>query len=167
MNEKKNKMKDIKIKDNEQLKEDIRKLSENKLKIINGRNNNTINDLNKLDNNNFTNRTTVTFKEKNKNNIDIKIKKEYPLDLNCVIFLSFNEIKSKIKFFFKKLGFFYSEKNETIKINKGNSNIEFNIYKFDFKNSFYLNVKIKSKDIKKDKDNIRKLLNILNNNKMK
>ena len=167
MNEKKNKMKDIEIKDNEQLKEDIRKLSENKLKIINGRNNNTINDLNKLDNNNFTNRTTVTFKEKNKNNIDIKIKKEYPLDLNCVIFLSFNEIKSKIKFFFKKLGFFYSEKNETIKINKGNSNIEFNIYKFDFKNSFYLNVKIKSKDIKKDKDNIRKLLNILNNNKMK
>ena len=114
------------------------------------------------------NKTNVTFCDKNKSKKYVNIKDNVPIDLNCIISLPFNEIKSKIKSYFKKLGYFYTEKENIIKIKRGNTNDEISIYKFNGNNNvFYLSIKIKTQETGKEKENIKKLLKILNHSNNK
>ena len=161
----KNKKKEISVKDKEKLEKNVWKLSQKKIKVINNENNRRNIFYKNIDIN--QNKTNMTFSGKNKYEKYIKLKDNIPIDLNCIINLPLDLIKSKIKSHFKKLGFFYIEKNNDLKVKKGNSNIEINIYKLDEgkNNIFYLCTKIKSNEMKKIKENIRKILLILNFNK--
>ena len=164
-----NKSVDIAIKDNKKLKEEVWKLSDKKSKkeIKKEINDEKIyrNEITFLNNNENTNKSNITFSE-NKNKKLAKSKINFPIDLNCLINLSLSEIKSRIKSYFKKFGFFYNEKDNTIKIKKVNTSIEIQICKLDEeKNLFYLKIKLKSNEMKKSKEKIMKLLTILNHNK--
>ena len=164
-----NKSVDIAIKDNKKLKEEVWKLSDKKTKkeIKKEINDEKIyrNEITFLNNNENTNKSNITFSE-NKNKKLAKSKINFPIDLNCLINLSLSEIKSRIKSYFKKFGFFYNEKDNTIKIKKVNTSIEIQICKLDEeKNLFYLKIKLKSNEMKKSKEKIMKLLTILNHNK--
>ena len=63
-----------------------------------------------------------------------------------------------MKTYFKKIGFFYSEKENMVKANRGSSVFEILLYKFMSMNNIYLNVKIKSNELKKDRNIMRKLI---------
>ena len=134
---------------------------------------NTKNENNKLSRNNnlnneinsslSLNKINMTFSDKNQTKKYIKIKNDFPIDLNCVIYLPLDDIKHKIKIYFKKIGYFYTDKYNLIKIKRGNTNNEIIIYKIEGDNDiFYLNIKIKSNELKKEKENMKKLLSILN-----
>ena len=101
----------------------------------------------------------------NKKNISKDIMKEVkdniPYDLSCVLGSNITEIKTKMKTYFKKIGFFYSEKENMVKANRGSSVFEILLYKFMSMNNIYLNVKIKSNDLKKDRNIMRKLIILL------
>ena len=167
----KNKKKEIEVKDNDKLRNEVWKLSDKKIKLLNNenisRNDNQLTTLNnKKDLDISMNKTNVTFCDKNKSKKYINIKDNVPIDLNCIITLPFNEIKSKIKSYFKKLGYFYTEKENIIKIKRGNTNDEISIYKFNGNNNaFYLSIKIKTQETGKEKENIKKLLKILSHSK--
>ena len=168
----KNKKKEIEVKDNDKLRNEVWKLSDKKIKLLNNenisRNDNQLTTLNnKRDLDISMNKTNVTFCDKNKSKKYVNIKDNVPIDLNCIISLPFNEIKSKIKSYFKKLGYFYTEKENIIKIKRGNTNEEISIYKFNGNNNvFYLSIKIKTQETGKEKENIKKLLKILNHSKI-
>ena len=166
-----NKNKDIAINNNEKIKNEFNKLNDKKINKELNKEKIYRNELTFLDDNVNTiksNKSNITFSEKNKNKKKNKNKIDFPIDLNCIINLSFSEIKSKIKSYFKKIGFFYNEKDNIIKIRKGNTNIEIQIYKFnEDKNLFYLKIKLKSNEMKKDKEKIAKLLTILNHSKFR
>ena len=166
-----NKNKDIAINNNEKIKNEFSKLNDKKINKELIKEKIYRNELTFLDDNVNTiksNKSNITFSEKNKNKKKNKNKIDFPIDLNCIINLSFSEIKSKIKSYFKKIGFFYNEKDNIIKIRKGNTNIEMQIYKFnEDKNLFYLKIKLKSNEMKKDKEKIAKLLTILNHSKFR
>ena len=168
----KNKKKEIEVKDNDKLRNEVWKLSDKKIKLLNNenisRNDNQLTTLNnKKDLDISMNKTNVTFCDKNKSKKYVNIKDNIPIDLNCIISLPFNEIKSKIKSYFKKLGYFYTEKENIIKIKRGNTNDEISIYKFNGNNNvFYLSIKIKTQETGKEKENIKKLLKILNHSKI-
>ena len=166
-----NKNKDIAINNNEKIKNEFNKLNDKKINKELNKEKIYRNELTFLDDNVNTiksNKSNITFSEKNKNKKKNKNKIDFPIDLNCIINLSFSEIKTKIKSYFKKIGFFYNEKDNIIKIRKGNTNIEIQIYKFnEDKNLFYLKMKIKNNEMKKDKEKIAKLLTILNHSKFR
>ena len=166
-----NKNKDIAINNNEKIKNEFNKLNDKKINKELNKEKIYRNELTFLDDNVNTiksNKSNITFSEKNKNKKKNKNKIDFPIDLNCIINLSFSEVKSKIKSYFKKIGFFYNEKDNIIKIRKGNTNIEIQIYKFnEDKNLFYLKIKLKSNEMKKDKEKIAKLLTILNHSKFR
>ena len=166
-----NKNKDIGINNNEKIKNEFSKLNDKKINKELNKEKIYRNELTFLDDNVNTiksNKSNITFSEKNKNKKKNKNKIDFPIDLNCIINLSFSEIKSKIKSYFKKNGYFYNEKDNIIKIRKGNTNIEMQIYKFnEDKNLFYLKIKLKSNEMKKDKEKIAKLLTILNHSKFR
>ena len=166
-----NKNKDIAINNNEKIKNEFNKLNDKKINKELNKEKIYRNELTFLDDNVNTiksNKSNITFSEKNKNKKKNKNKIDFPIDLNCILNLSFSEIKSKIKSYFKKIGFFYNEKDNIIKIRKGNTNIEIQIYKFnEDKNLFYLKIKLKSNEMKKDKEKIAKLLTILNHSKFR
>ena len=158
----KNKKKEISIKDNEQLRKEVWKLSDKK--ESNEKNSRNIVTSNTGINSTISvNKTNMTFSGKNKSKKYIKIKKDFPIDLNCVINLPFDEIKYRIKLYFKKAGFFSTEKGNVIKVKRGNTNIEIILYKLEGENNFfYLSTKIKSNELKKEKENLRKLIYMLN-----
>ena len=159
----KNKDKEISIKDKEKFNEEIDKFSDKKIRTTNNKTRNSLNTNSSLKSSiRDNNKTNMTFSDNQIN----KIKNNFPFDLNCIINLPFTEIKSKIKSFFKKIGFFCTEKGNTIIFKKWNTNIEIIINKFDDENKFfYLSTKIKSKEIKKEKEIIKKLILTLNNTK--
>ena len=91
-----------------------------------------------------------------------EVKYNTPIDLNCILGSNIIEIKTKMKNYFKKIGYFYSEKENVVKANKGSSVFEILLNKFMPMSNIYLNVKIKSNDLKKDRHIARKLVNYLN-----
>ena len=180
------KKKDIAIKDNEKLNKEIWNLNNKKNKV-----NSSVLDvnLNKLDINNEDNeknknihlnntqiilssdntdnklnKTTMNVFKKNINKEGTKfIKDNIPIDLNCLVNLTINEIKSRTKIFFKKFGFFYSEKDNIMKATRGGTIIEMTLFKLsDESNNIYFNTRIKTSDYKKEREILRKLLNSLN-----
>ena len=164
INNTKNQKKEISIKNNEQLIKEIWELND---KNTNNENNsrNIITSNTGINSTVSMNKTNMTFSGKNKSKKYIKIKSDFPIDLNCVIDLPFDEIKYRIKLYFKKAGFFYTEKGNIIKVKRGNTNIEIILYKLQGENNFfYLSTKIKSNELKKEKENLRKLISILNTN---
>ena len=110
---------------------------------------------------------TNTFNKKNNpnNNYDNlqELKDLYPIDLNYVLFLPLNIIFDKTKKCFKKYGYFYNEKNNVIKASKGSSNIVIKLYKLPYlkEGNIYYSVKIKSKNLKKDKLFIKEIISNL------
>ena len=181
------KKKDIAIKDNEKLNKEIWNMNNKKNKLntsvsdvninkieINSTENDKKNKYNNLNNTqiqlNFDNnesklnKTTINVSKKNSNSNGLKeFKENIPIDLNSILNLTINEIKSRSKAFFKKNGFFYSEKDNIMKATRGGTIIEMTMLKIgDETNSIYLNNRIKSNDIKKEREIIRKLINSLN-----
>ena len=158
--------KNIAIKNNEKLREEVWKLSDKKVETELNKEKICRNKLTFLDSNSNINKSNITFSVKNKNKKLDNMKISFPIDLNCILNKPFSEIKSKIKSYFKKIGFFHNEKDNILKIRKGNTNIEIQICKLEEnKNLFYLKIKLKSNEMKKDKEKIMKLLTILNHNK--
>ena len=92
-----------------------------------------------------------------------EIKQLLPIDLNYILFLPLHIIFDKSKKYFKKYGYFYNEKNYVIKANKGSTNIIIRLYKLPYLSdgNIYYSVKIKSKDLKKDKLFIKELISNL------
>ena len=112
---------------------------------------------------------TNTFNKKNNinNNYDNlpELKELLPIDINYILFLPLHIIFDKSKKYFKKYGYFYNEKNNAIKANKGSTNIIIRLYQLPYlsKGNIYYSVKIKSKDLKKDKLFIKELISNLKN----
>ena len=109
------------------------------------------------------NKTTINVSKKNYKERLNDIKDNVPIDLNNIINMTSNEIKSKAKTYFKKYGFFYNEKDSTIKATRGGTIIEITLYKIDSEaNNIYCNARIKTNDLRKEKDIMRKLFISLN-----
>ena len=105
-----------------------------------------------------------TKKNNNKNDDTLKELKEFtPIDLNYIVNIPINIIVQKTKKYFKKFGYFCNYKDNIIKANKGNFNIEITLYKLKYLNNdnIYLSVKMKSKDLKNAKLFIKDLINNL------
>ena len=105
-----------------------------------------------------------TKKNNIKYNDTIKELKEFtPIDLNYIVNIAINIIIQKTKKYFKKFGYFCNYKDNIIKANKGNSNIEITLYKLKYLNNdnIYLSVKMKNKDLKNAKLFIKDLINNL------
>ena len=173
------KKKDIGIKDNEKLNKEIWNLNNKKNKInksvleINSEDNDKNRNINLNNtqiilsadgNDNKLNKTTMNIFKKNISKDGMKfIKENNPIDLNCLLNLTINEIKSKTKIFFKKIGFFFSEKDNIMKATRGGTIIEMALLKLsDELNNIYLNTRIKTSDFKKEREILRKLINYLN-----
>ena len=172
------KKKDIGIKDKEKLNKEIWNTNIKKNKINNSafdinineneKNKNNINNIqvqSYIDNNESKlNKTTMNLYKKNISANGIKeIKDNIPIDLNCILNLTINEIKSKTKLYFKKIGFFYSEKDNIIKVTRGGTIIEITLFKIgDESNNIYFNNRIKSNDYKRERDILRKFINSFN-----
>ena len=102
--------------------------------------------------------------KKNNNNEILKELNEFiPIDLYYIINLPVNIIIQKVKKYLKKNGYFCNDKNNIIKGNKGNSNIEITLYKLKYlkDDSVYFSVKIKSQELKNEKVLIREMINNL------
>ena len=71
--------------------------------------------------------------EKNNNKkLSVKLKELnelYPIDLNNIVNLAPNIIIQKMKKYFKNYGYFFTDKGNIIKVNKGGSNIEISLFK--------------------------------------
>ena len=110
---------------------------------------------------------TNTFNKKNNSNNNNdnlqELKELFPIDLNYILFLPLYIIFDKTKKYCKKYGYFYNEKNNVIKANKGATNIIIRLYKLPYlsKGNIYFSVKIKSKDFKKDKLFIKEMISNL------
>ena len=121
-------------------------------------------------NKNINYNTINYFYTKNNNNSNNVIKnlkniKEFtPLDLLCILDIELNNSINKTKNFFNKKGFLCIEKDNGLRIIKGNSIIEIKFCKIT-KNEEYFNIKIKSNDLRKDKNIIKKLLYYIENNR--
>ena len=176
--------KEIALKDNDKLNKEIWNYKKNKTNTsaldinqndnINAENEKMKNKYNNLNNtqiqlsvddyeNSKLNKTTVNYKkETNKNGLK-DIRDNTPLDLNCLLNLTTNDIKSKAKIFFKKFGFFYSEKDNIIKATRGGTIIEMTLFKLSNEfNNIYFNIRIKTNDFKKEREIMRKLIISLN-----
>ena len=176
--------KEIALKDNDKLNKEICNYKKNKANTsaldinqndnINAENEKMKNKYNNLNNtqiqlsvddyeNSKLNKTTVNYKkETNKNGLK-DIRDNIPLDLNCLLNLTTNEIKSKAKIYFKKCGFFYSEKDNIIKATRGGTIIEMTLFKLSNEfNNIYFNIRIKTNDFKKEREIMRKLIISLN-----
>ena len=176
--------KEIALKDNDKLNKEIWNYKKNKTNTsaldinqndnINAENEKMKNKYNNLNNtqiqlsvddyeNSKLNKTTVNYKkETNKNGLK-DIRDNTPLDLNCLLNLTTNEIKSKAKIYFKKCGFFYSEKDNIIKATRGGTIIEMTLFKLSNEfNNIYFNIRIKTNDFKKEREIMRKLIISLN-----
>ncbi len=176
------KKKDISLKDNEKLSKEIWGIKHN---MNNNINNRSVIDINKIeiniesgkikknsteikfsldDNDSKTlNKTTISINKKNNKDGLKDFKENIPIDLNYVVNMTSTEIKSKAKTYFKKYGFFYNEKEYTIKATRGGTIIEITLYKIDKEsNSIYCNTRIKTSDLRKEKDIIRKFFISLN-----
>ena len=162
MNNKKNKL-NTSVSDVNINKIEINSTENDKKNKYNNLNNTQI-QLNFDNNESKLNKTTINVSKKNSNSNGLKeFKENIPIDLNSILNLTINEIKSRSKVFFKKNGFFYSEKDNIMKATRGGTIIEMTMLKIgDETNSIYLNNRIKSNDIKKEREIIRKLINSLN-----
>jgi len=111
---------------------------------------------------NKLNKTTVNFYKKNMSK-DGFVKDSIPIDLSCLLNLSWNEIKCRTKTYFKKIGYFYSEKENVIKATLGGTIIEMTLLKIDNHfNSIYFNTRVKTNDFRKEREIMRKLIIYLN-----
>ena len=111
---------------------------------------------------NKMNKTTVSFYKKNMSK-DGFIKDNIPIDLSCLLNLNYNEIKCRTKTYFKKIGYFYSEKENVIKATLGGTIIEMTLLKIDNNsNSIYFNTRVKTNDFRKEREIMRKLITYLN-----
>ena len=116
-----------------------------------------------LNENSKLNKTTVNYKKDSSKNKLKDIRENIPIDLNCLLNITSNEIKSRVKLYFKKIGFFYSEKDNIIKATRGGTIIEMTLFKFSNElNNIYFNIRIKTNHFKKDKEIMRKLIISLN-----
>ena len=166
-----NKKKDISIKDNEKLNKEIwnmnKKNKKNNIDMDNEKNNNLNNTqidypIDNNENNNL-NKTTFSISKKNiKKDIFKDLKDNTPIDLNCILNITINEVKSKSKIFFKKMGYFYNEKDNIIRATRGGTIIEISLLKICNESIIYFNTRIKTNDFKKEKEIIRKLIGSLN-----
>ena len=183
------KKKDISIKDNDKLSKEIwnnqnykkhknnkSALDINKLNINNNPNsgndksknmknsllNSTDYDASLEDTNNKLSKTSVNYYKKNISKEGF-IKDNSPIDLCCLLNITINEIKSRTKTYFKKTGFFYSEKENVIKATRAGTIIEMTLFKIDNdSNNFYFNTRIKTNDYRKEREIMRKLIILLN-----
>ena len=95
--------------------------------------------------------------EKNNNKkLSVKLKELnelYPIDLNNIVNLAPNIIIQKMKKYFKNSGYFFSDKGNIIKVNKGGSNIEISLFKLKFSedDNIYISIRIKSLSSKNEK----------------
>ena len=164
------KKKEISIKDNEKLNKEIWNMNKKNKKNNNIDNNKNLNinntqTLSYIDNyqDNKLNKTTFNLSKKNIKKDGIKeLKDNAPIDLNCILNVTVNEVKSKSKIFFKKIGFFYNEKDNLIRATRGGTIIEINLFKVCNESTIYLNTRIKTNDFKKEREIIRKLIASLN-----
>ena len=105
------------------------------------------------------------YKKKNVNSIkELKCLDEFtPIDLFCLFNNDQENIFYKIKYYLKKKGFLCLDKDNGIRTIKGNTVIEIKLYKVikDDNNNVYFSIKIKSNDLKKDKDEMRKMINYI------
>ena len=116
-----------------------------------------------MNENNKLNKTMVNYKKDSSKNQLKDIRENVPLDLNCLLNITSNEIKSRVKLYFKKIGFFYSEKDNIIKATRGGTIIEMTLFKLNNEfNNIYFNIRIKTNDFKKEKEIMRKLIISLN-----
>ena len=108
------------------------------------------------------NKTTVNFYKKSMSK-DGFVKDNIPIDLSCLLNLNCNEIKSRAKIYFKKIGYFYSEKENVIKATLGGTIIEMTLLKIDnISNGIYFNTRVKTNDFRKEREIMRKLIIYLN-----
>ena len=118
-------------------------------------------------------------KEKEKNNKQKfnkyplkEFKSSVPLNLNCIIMnISPDKIIFRAKKFLMKKGFFCTNKIDeyNLKAVKGNSNIEMNLYKLKYLenvDNVYISLKIKNRNMIKEKSFLNKLINYINDNKI-
>ena len=96
----------------------------------------------------------------------IELKDNIPIDINCIFLTTYNEIKLKIKKYFKKTRSIINEKENNIKILKNGFNIEINFYtiKHIEKNNVYICFKFKGGNKISNKEIINDLLIYLHNN---
>ena len=106
-----------------------------------------------------------------KNNVnskkELKCIDEYtPIDLFCLFNNDQENLFCKMKFYLKKKGFLCLEKDNGIRTIKGNTVIEIKLYKIikNNNNNVYYSIKIKSNDLKKDKETMRKMINYIYKN---
>ena len=108
------------------------------------------------------------YKKKNVNSKkELKCIDEFtPIDLFCLFNDDQENIFYKMKFYLKKKGFLCIDKDNGIRSIKGNTVIEIKLYKIikNDNNSVYYSIKIKSNDLKKDKETIRKMVNYIYKN---
>mgnify|MGYP002623992661 CR=1 FL=1 len=102
------------------------------------------------------------YKKKNVNSIkELKYIDEFtPIDLFCLFNNDQENIFYKMKFYLKKKGFLCLDKDNGIRTIKGNTVIEIKLYKItkNDNNNVYFSIKIKSNDLKKDKETMRKMI---------
>ena len=101
------------------------------------------------------------YKKNNSNLIELKNIQEFtPFDLSCILYTGTNDIINKTKYYLKKKVFLCIDKDNGIRAIKGNTTIEIKLYKLikDDDNNVYFNIKMKSNDLKKDKELMRKLI---------
>ena len=121
--------------------------------------------------NNNTNYNTVNYfyKKINYTKNTKNVKEFTPLDLLCIFDIDSNNIINKIKHFFNKKGFLCIDIDNGVRINKGINNlIQIKLCKIikNDENKEFLNIKIKSNDLRKDKQLIRKLLVYIDNSRI-
>ena len=99
---------------------------------------------------NMIKKTINNIKIQNKNELKL-LKDDYPIDMNCILLNNIEEVKIKIRKFFKKNKCTINEKENNIKIFKSGFNIEINCYTLkDIEiNNVYLCFKLKG-EIKKN-----------------
>ena len=105
------------------------------------------------------------YKKKNANSKkELKCIDEFtPIDLFCLFNNDQENLFYKMKFYLKKKGFLCLDKDNGIRTIKGNTVIEIKLYKIikNDNNNVYFNIKIKSNDLKKDKETMRKMINYI------
>ena len=122
------------------------------------------NNLNSEEKKSFSN-TGKNFYKKENDKENIKID---PIDLFCLLNLSFGEIKIRAKNYFKKNGFFIHIKDNSFTAKKENTIFDITFVKIDNSSNvknIILKPKIKSINFRKDKEILKKFIFNLNNKK--
>jgi hypothetical protein len=105
------------------------------------------------------------YKKKNANSKkELKCIDEFtPIDLFCLFNDDQENIFYKMKFYLKKKGFLCLDKDNGIRTIKGNTVIEIKLYKIikNDNNNVYYSIKIKSNDLKRDKETLRQMVNYI------